>query len=54
VAAADFKVITIHKNSLISMTADPKELFKCHEGWNCGEPSCLYYNSRKRISTWTE
>lgn len=36
------------------MTADPKELFKCHEGWNCGEPSRLYYNSRKRISTWTE
>lgn len=54
VPVADVGAITICTNTLTSLTADPKELFKCHEGWSCREPSCLYCNSRKRVSTWME
>lgn len=54
VAVADVGAIAIHTSTLTSLTADPKELFKCHEGWSCREPSCLYCNSRKRVSTWME
>lgn len=54
VTVQDFGAITIHRNTLTPLAADPKEVFKCHESKNCTELLCLYSKGRRRTITWME